>query len=205
MSEDLPRLRRAALRKQRILDTARRLFIDHGFHSTGIAAIAKESDIAVAQLYRDFPSKEDIVASIVEQDCQVLIQSETLKAAIDARNLAAVRAWLDYILLPGDDDGHDRMFIEILAESSRNPRISSVFKGLERDLREQILQALNALAPGDTLNAKRRNLADLIMVLSVGLLHHRLMHDIEHKDQIHHDALDIINSRIDMLDGLEKS
>ncbi|RZM06398.1 MAG: TetR/AcrR family transcriptional regulator, partial [Sphingomonas sp.] len=37
---------------------ARRLFVEHGFHSTGIALIAKESGVAVQQLYRDFPSKE---------------------------------------------------------------------------------------------------------------------------------------------------
>jgi len=199
LSEHLPRVRRAAARRERILDTARTLFIDHGFHSTGIAAIAKESDIAVAQLYRDFPSKEDIVAAIVEHDCQELIRSQELKAAIDAQNLVAVRAWLDRLFAQIKDDGHDRMFIEIIAESSRNPRISSVFKSLELTLREHILEALNVLAPGDTLTAQRGNLAHLIMVLSVGLLHHRLMHNIEHRDQVHNDTLCIVDAQIEML------
>jgi AcrR family transcriptional regulator len=48
---------KAAQRREKIIEAARKLFIDNGFHATGVAQIAKESGIAVGQLYRDFASR----------------------------------------------------------------------------------------------------------------------------------------------------
>ena len=53
-----------------MLDTARKLFIENGFHGTGVAQIAARSGIKVGQIYRDFSSKEDIIAAIVNSDCR---------------------------------------------------------------------------------------------------------------------------------------
>ena len=61
--------KKAEQRRDRVIEAARKLFIDKGFHGTGIAQIAKDSGIAVGQLYRDFSAKEDIVAAIVNGDC----------------------------------------------------------------------------------------------------------------------------------------
>lgn len=59
---------RAEHRRRLVTDTARKLFMNHGFHATGMAQLAKESGIAVGQIYRDFASKEDIVAAICNAD-----------------------------------------------------------------------------------------------------------------------------------------
>ena len=59
---------RAALRRRRITDAARKLFVANGFHATGMAQLAKASGIAVGQIYRDFAAKEDIVAALVTAD-----------------------------------------------------------------------------------------------------------------------------------------
>jgi AcrR family transcriptional regulator len=50
--------------KDRILDTASRLFYDQGYHITGINQIIDEADIARASLYNHFPSKTDLLLAI---------------------------------------------------------------------------------------------------------------------------------------------
>lgn len=191
---------RGEQRRRRVIATARALFIERGFHSTGIAAIAKTSEVAVAQLYRDFPAKEDIVAAIVAQDCASLLKSDVLEIAIKAKDPSAVRSWISSLLMPIEDTDHDRLFIEIVAEVSRNSRISGVFKQFELELRDHLMAALHALAPQDSLSDRRRHLADFVITLSLGLVHHRLMNGNQSDDPVILDAIHIVNERISLLE-----
>ena len=151
------------------------LFIQNGFHLTGIAQIARESGIAVGQIYRDFSAKEEIVAALVEEDCARFMDVGTLDAAIGRGDSDAVRAWLRHFVDPDDDRDGDRMFAEIVAEASRNERIAAIFVGLQDRFRSNLLAALAIAAPGEATAARRATLADTIMTLSIGLLHHRLI------------------------------
>jgi AcrR family transcriptional regulator len=53
--------------KDRILDTASRLFYDQGYHITGINQIIEEADIARASLYNHFPSKTDLLLAYLDR------------------------------------------------------------------------------------------------------------------------------------------
>ena len=46
--------------KDRILDTASRLFYDQGYHITGINQIIEEAEIARASLYNHFPNSMNL-------------------------------------------------------------------------------------------------------------------------------------------------
>lgn len=51
-----------------ILDAARGLFLDHGYHGTSMRAIARAAgDRAVAGLYNHFPTKEAIFRALIEE------------------------------------------------------------------------------------------------------------------------------------------
>jgi len=52
--------------RQRILDTARELFYEHGFQAIGVDLIVERSGVAKATLYRHFPSKDDLIAGYLE-------------------------------------------------------------------------------------------------------------------------------------------
>src|SRR5579872_1229546 len=56
--------------KERILDTASRLFYNQGYHVTGINQIIEEADIARASLYNHFPSKTDLLLAYLDQTHQ---------------------------------------------------------------------------------------------------------------------------------------
>ncbi len=156
------------------MDTARKLFVENGFHATGMAQIAKESGVAVGQIYRDFSSKEDIVAALVEVDCGRLMMYEALDQAIRDKNLECVRKWLHEFLEPGDIDDA-RLFSEIMAESCRNERIAAIFRTLQENLRRHILGALELLMPGETQEQRRAVMTDAVMTLSMGVFQHQLL------------------------------
>lgn len=166
---------RAERRRLKVIETARRLFIENGFHATGIARIACESGIAVGQIYRDFSSKEEIVAAIVHIDCGRFMTVEALETAIRAGDTTRVVDWLLHLVEPDDDLEGGRLFAEIVAEASRNPRVAAIFETVQDELRANLLAALNLLAPGDEKVSRRAVTADLIMTLSLGLLHHQLL------------------------------
>jgi AcrR family transcriptional regulator len=165
---------RADARRRHLVDTARKLFIENGFHATGMAQISEQSGIAVGQIYRDFACKEEIVAAIVSRDCAQLMDAKQLEAAVAKRDRTAIRAWIKHFVEPGKPAEADRLFSEIVAESSRNPRIAAVFLQLQRGFEDCLLKALALLIPDEHRAAQRRALADIIMTFSIGLPQHRL-------------------------------
>lgn len=167
---------KAEQRRERVTSAARKLFIDNGFHATGIAQIAKESGVAVGQLYRDFSCKEDIVAAIVNTDCRTFMACESLRTAIENGDQIRTREWIhQFIGTDEDDEDGERLFAEIIAEAGRNARIAAIFNDINDDMRILMLDALAMLAPDDSLAERRVALADTVLTMSLGLMLHHLI------------------------------
>src|SRR6476620_103945 len=56
-----------AATRERILQTARKLFTDNGFEATTTRDIAQAADIATGTLFNYFPTKEAVVACLVNE------------------------------------------------------------------------------------------------------------------------------------------
>ncbi len=68
-----------ARQRDRILDSAFRLFIDRGVHAVGMAEIAEDAGLRRNSLYRYFSSRDDIVVALFERDLpEYLLRSETI-------------------------------------------------------------------------------------------------------------------------------
>jgi len=67
--EELPQKRRIdpEEKKARVMQTARRLFVQQGFHNVSIPAIVKESGVSTGAIYSYFPNKEALALEIHEQ------------------------------------------------------------------------------------------------------------------------------------------
>lgn len=53
--------------KERILNTAEKLFYEQGYRATGINQIIKEAEVAKASFYHYFPSKESLCVQYLKQ------------------------------------------------------------------------------------------------------------------------------------------
>jgi AcrR family transcriptional regulator len=65
----------AAERRRQILDAAVRVFARQGFHSTRVADIADEADVAYGLVYHYFDSKENVLDELFRQRWSLLIEA----------------------------------------------------------------------------------------------------------------------------------
>jgi len=63
----------ASAARERILETAERLFYRDGYRAVGVDTIVAESGVAKMTLYRHFPSKDDLIAAHLERTNEQLL------------------------------------------------------------------------------------------------------------------------------------
>lgn len=54
-------------KRRQILDAALSLIADHGFHGTGMAALARQAGVPVGTMYRYFPGKEALIHDLYRE------------------------------------------------------------------------------------------------------------------------------------------
>lgn len=90
--------------KEKLYQTAARLFYQHGYRSTGVDTIAAEAGIGKMTLYRHYPSKDDLIIAYLrdsdrlfwDQFEQITHDAQTAKEKL----LAFFEALQSYVLSP---------------------------------------------------------------------------------------------------------
>ncbi len=159
---------RAEERRNRLVVASRILFCERGFHATGMAQIAEASGVKVGQIYRDFASKDDIIAAIVETDVTGFLDEAALRAAVAAGDRMAVRNWIARFVTPDPVDAGDQLMPEIIAEAVRNERIAAIMSDLDARIRQTMQAALTVFAPEPSRAGDVAVVADLILTLVIG-------------------------------------
>lgn len=176
MDDELNCLRntsKSAERRQRLIAAAKTLFAEHGFHRTGIAQISTLSGVKVGQIYRDFDSKEDIVAEIVQTGLADFMNEAALQRAIDSGDRVAVKDWVRRLVENEKPEQDKTLFPEIVAEAARNERAAAILRETDSQFREVMMKALRALAP-DRDQAEIALAVETIMTLLIGFSNRRL-------------------------------
>jgi AcrR family transcriptional regulator len=154
---------RVAARRKRVADAARDLFAAQGFENTQIVQISAAAGVQVGQIYRDFDSKEEIVADIVGGHLAEFLDEVGLEKAIVDRDPAAIRRWIGQLIRCGDAT-ESRLFAQIVVEATRNERIALLLQHADRRVSCALGRAIGALAPKAD-DAARAQLVSIVTAL----------------------------------------
>jgi len=108
----------ASPRREHLIDTAARLFNEHGYHATGIDRILAEAGVAKMTLYNHFRSKDELILAVLRRRDETfrnsLIRALERRAETPRERLAAIfdvlQEWFR------SDAFHGCMFINASAE-----------------------------------------------------------------------------------------
>ncbi|MDI4665885.1 TetR/AcrR family transcriptional regulator [Xanthobacter autotrophicus] len=161
--------------RQRILDAALACFSRDGFHGASMQKICAAAGMSPGALYRYFPSKESLIAAIVEGE-----RAERL-AFFDAVSNApsVLDALTDCTAAMMEEGGlaSARLGPEVMAEAIRNADLRAAVEPHEEESRAQLTAALaNAVEQGEIDPAL--DLETVVLMLQIIgdgiLLHHQL-------------------------------
>jgi TetR/AcrR family transcriptional regulator, repressor for uid operon len=160
-------------RKNRILDAAERCFVRHGFHRSTMQDVAAECAMSPGNLYRYFPSKDDIVAGMAARDQERFMQDMALlTSAPDPRQAFLLLGRAHIVESP-----HDKtvMMMEIWAEGARNPRVNTMCRGIDGKVRELLAQFVELWRAKECVESDMpaADVAALLMILADGIFRAR--------------------------------
>lgn len=145
--------------RERIVNTASRLFYKQGYNSTGINQVIKEAEVAKASLYQHFPSKEDLLIEYLK--VTALTTNKILRNIINKfdspkeKVLALFDFLLDFSNLTAFNGCN---FLNIAAELPQDDgKIKDLIRNQKNEIRELFAEILKPI--------DKENLADELYIL----------------------------------------
>lgn len=139
--------------REKILETAKRLFSSQGYANTSLSQVAKEAEVSKALIFWHFENKETLFRTAVQRtlepyfinvvdELEGLSEVDQIKRLIDeyydfvSRNLYSVKFFLSLILRdekhPDDLVGHmselQRVYVNLMADTIESGRQKGVFR-----------------------------------------------------------------------------
>jgi TetR/AcrR family transcriptional regulator, transcriptional repressor of aconitase len=162
-----------AARRTQILDAAKRCFARNGFHDTSMQDLFAESGLSAGAVYRYFPSKDEVILAIAEENmAEVSGLIRSLAAHPDrlgaGETLATV---LELIVDKNDRDDLGSIALIVWAEAVRNPAIAERFAALLVQMRSDLADAVAGGPGGDQMaGLDPDGLAGLLLAIVPGFI-----------------------------------
>ncbi|MEJ2664424.1 MAG: TetR/AcrR family transcriptional regulator [Spirochaetia bacterium] len=149
-----------------ILESSKMLFSQKGFFNTSIADIVKQTNLPVGSIYTYFPSKDEIMRSIVEEGWQDLYQRLLLTVSSQESDESKLKAIIEKFLpeILKDVDLINILLSEAIAFTKIEEKIEV--------LSEMIFGLIKNIAKNNTRFKKfdRRFIQTALMVFFLGIL-----------------------------------
>ncbi|SDK26972.1 TetR/AcrR family transcriptional regulator [Sediminibacillus albus] len=143
-------------KKEDIINTAEKLFYQHGFHAIGVKNILEQAGVATMTMYYHFKSKEDLIKEVLVQREKHYFQF--LETKIDRGNdinqyvESIIKAHLDWIKT---DDYNGCLFLRAKQEyEGVNDKISSVSREHKKRFLNKIENDLKLLHAEQSLSVQ---------------------------------------------------
>ena len=138
--------------RDRIIETASKLFYKNGYNSTGVNEIISESGIAKATLYSHFKSKDDICIAFLEFKHHSFMKDIEIFTKAQEKGLGQILALFDYLeLFFMDKDFNGCWGIKTVAEI---PQDNVKIRAVLQEQKKGFLGLINTLV---AKNLKRNN------------------------------------------------
>lgn len=184
-----------AARRQAIIGAAKTCFARKGFHQTSTAEICAAVGMSPGNLFHYFPSKQAIIAAIVEQEGE---ETVGLFKALGARDdlYGALVEFMDIVLTLAADAEFSSLALEIAAEAGREPAIAVLVGRNDGELRAALQGLLTEAGARGQLDATldMADAATWIAALIDGIFS-RVAVDAEFKPADQHKTMRILLGR----------
>lgn len=150
--------------RERILETASKLFYEQGYNSTGINQVIKEAGIAKASLYAHFSSKEELLKEYLLN--AAISTNQILKQIIDEKQTPKekVLSVFDFLTQFSNQTCFNGChFQNVLAEiSTNNKEVKAIIKNQKNKIRQLFVDILKPI--------NKEELADEFYILFEGAI-----------------------------------
>jgi AcrR family transcriptional regulator len=169
MSSRLTRSQQTDRNRGLVLDAARRLFLERGYHGATLEQIADEAGFSKGVVYSQFDSKADLFLELVGQRIQERAQQHAKLAARIAGS-GDYAALIDGLRQADNDlPGWLLLVIEFRVHAARDPELTRRLAAGHARTVDGVADVLATVArPGQKLPVPARQLAEALLVLSSG-------------------------------------
>jgi len=161
--------------KEKIIQAAIESFAQTGYDRTKMEDIAKRLGLSKGTIYLYFKSKEDLFLAICEynmqqgdkEDAGLFVKKENV--ATDAEQI--------YDNIRRREQGNDRVMLEMVAESARNPKLKKAMHELHVKVHEHVMEGVRSKIQDGFIrqNADAESLAIALVALYDGLAVNRML------------------------------
>jgi AcrR family transcriptional regulator len=161
--------------KEKIIQAAVESFAQTGFDRTKMEDIAKRLGLSKGTLYLYFKSKEDLFLAICEHNIQ-RGDKEDAGLFVSKENIASDAEQI-YDNIRQREQGNDRVMLEMVAESARNPKLRKSMYELHLKIQDHVMQQVrNRIEEGFLKkDADAASLAIALVALYDGLAVNRML------------------------------
>jgi len=157
-------------RREQIIDAAKRVFAEKGFHGTTTRMLADVAGVSEALLFKHFPSKEAMYSAILDTCRKGVVEQEMQRILAFAPSISSLAIMLHFLAAKCLSGGEDtrifyRLFLRSLSEDGEFARV--VFKRAEQVWIPKICECLQAAQKSGDLRREAR-------LKSAGWLAHHL-------------------------------
>ena len=150
--------------RDRIIDTAGRLFYNQGYNNTGINQLIKEAKVAKASFYEYFPSKEHLLIEYLQTAAAVtntMLETAIAKAGTPKEKITAI---FDHLVKRSRQTQYNGCnFLNILAEIPQdNKEVRNLVRAQKDHIRSLFAQILG-------LGKKHRQADELYLLFDAAL------------------------------------
>lgn len=162
--------------RDRILDTAERLFAEQGFHVATLRQITQEADVNLAAVNYHFGTKEALILAIFRRRLDAL-NAERLKrldAAVENTDRPELEAVLDAFVQPalaftrgGDEEGQHFMQLLLRAFADKDTTLHEAMRSEYAHVMRRFADAVAAALPDADSGQLRRRLDFIVGALTL--------------------------------------